>query len=80
MSRPATNPTCLQPGATELLHTRSSPPRPDAGQTSAGADHASQLIKTGMLVGAISVVGQRMADGEIETSELELDLNMKWGE
>ena len=36
------------------------------------------LIKTGMLVGGISVVGQRMSDGVIELLSLELDLNMRW--
>ena len=43
-----------------------------------GRDDYRLLIKTGMLVGAISVTGQRMADGAIELLSLELDLNMKW--
>lgn len=45
-----------------------------------GREDYRLLIKTGMLVGAISVVGQRMTDGAIELLSLELDLNMNWGE
>ena len=36
------------------------------------------LIKTGVLVGAISVVGQMMSDGAVELLSLELDLDMDW--
>ena len=36
------------------------------------------LIKTGLLVRGIHVIGQRVSDGAIELLKLDLDLSMDW--
>jgi len=38
------------------------------------------LIKTGMLLAGMSVVGQLMSDGVVELLSIDLDLNMRWDE